>query len=117
MKQLNRLSKNKNYLCLLSNCKNKLRKVIVSNSNKDQIYSVCECILNVSSGNVKLNDEDFTKLKKYKKIFRKLLNKSSGLREKKKLLVQHGGFLQFLIPAVISGISSIVAAAISKPSE
>ena len=117
MKQLNRLSKNKNYLCLLSCCKNKLRKAIVLNSNKDQIYSVCECILNVSNGNIKLNQEDFLRLKKYKKIFRSLLSKRSGLREKKKILIQRGGFLQFLIPAVISGISSIVAAAISKTAD
>ena len=117
MKQLNRFSKNKNYLCLLSCCKNKLRKAIVLNSNKDQIYSVCECILNVSNGNVTVSKEDFHRLKKYKNIFRALLCKRGGLNEKKKILIQRGGFLQFLIPAVISGISSIVAAAISKPGE
>ena len=117
MKQLNRFSKNKNYLCLLSCCKNKLRRAIVLNSNKDQIYSVCECVMNVSNGNVKLGKEDFLRLKKYKKTFKKLLSKSAGLKEKKDILIQRGGFLQFLIPAVISGISSIVAAAISKQSE
>lgn len=115
--KLNRFSKNKNYLCLLSNCKNKLRRAIVSNSNREQIYSVCECILNVSNGNVKLSKDDFAKLKKYNKNFKSLLDRKSNLKEKKKLLIQRGGFLQFLIPAVISGISSIVAAAISKPSE
>jgi len=115
--KINRFSKNKNYRCLLSNCKNKLRKAIVSNSNREQIFSVCECVLNVSNGNVKLNKEDFVKLKKYKKYFKRLLDKKRSLQEKKKLLIQRGGFLQFLIPAVISGISSIVAAAISKPTE
>ena len=115
--KVNRVSKNKNYLCLLSNCKNKLRKAIVSNSNRDQIYSVCECILNVSNGNIKLKKEDFNKLRKYRKFFKKLLIRKGSLQEKKKLLIQRGGFLQFLIPAVISGISSIVAAAISKPAE
>lgn len=115
--KLNRFAKNKNYLCLLSNCKNKLRKAIVSNSNRDQIYSVCECVLNVSNGNVKLSKDDFAKLKRYKKHFKKLLSRKGSLQEKKKILIQRGGFLQFLIPAVISGISSIVAAAISKPAE
>ena len=70
--KLNRFSKNKNYLCLLSNCKNKLRRAIVSNSNREQIYSVCECILNVSNGNVKLSKDDFAKLKKYNKNFKSL---------------------------------------------
>ena len=115
MRNLNRFTKNKNYLCLLSNCKNKLRRAIVTNSTSEQIYSVCECILNVCNGNVKLSKEDFLKLKKYKKYFNKLINKRIGIKEKKKVLVQHGGFLQFLIPAIISGISSIVSAVISKP--
>ena len=115
MKHSNRFLKNQNYLCLLSGCKNKLRRAIVSHSNRDQIYAICECVLNVSNGNIHLRGEDFNKLKKYKKLFRKLLDKKSGLKEKKNILIQQGGFLQFLIPAVVSGISSIVAAAISKP--
>ena len=115
--KLNRFSKNKNYLCLLANCKNKLRNAIVSSSSRDQIYSVCECVLNISNGNVKLNKEEFAKLKKYRKYFKKLLARKVGLKEKKKILIQSGGFLQFLIPAVISGLSSIAAAAISKPAE
>jgi len=103
MKQLNRFSKNKDYLCLLSCCKNKLRRAIILNSNKDQIFSVCECVINVSNGNIKISKEDFVRLKKFKKIFRKLLNKSAGLKEKKAILVQR--------------ISSIIAATISKPSD
>jgi hypothetical protein len=42
--------------------------------------------------------------------------KKSNLASKKKILVQNGGFLQFLIPAVITGISEIVSSLISKKS-
>jgi len=38
----------------------------------------------------------------------------SKLRNKKEILIQKGGFLQFLIPAVISGITSIISSYISN---
>ena len=51
---------------------------------------------------------------------RKLVQKV-GLKSKKQLLVQKCGFLQFLIPAAISGIasilSSVIPSLIPKPSE
>ena len=62
-----------------------------------------------------INNSDFQKLKKYKTCLRKLVKKSN-LASKKKILVQNGGFLQFLIPAVITGISEIVSSLISKKS-
>ena len=82
MKDLNRFSKNKNYLCLLSNCKNKLRKAIVTNSTREQIYSICECILNVCNGNIKISKEEFLKLKKYKKDFQSI-NKQTHRHHRK----------------------------------
>jgi hypothetical protein len=51
-------------------------------------------------------------LKRFRKVLHKLLEKSS-LKIKKKILIQQGGFLQFLIPAVVSGIASIISSAIS----
>ena len=114
IKMKNRFVKNKPLLFVLSNCKNKLRKAIIENSGKEEIYSICECVLNVCNGNVKLIKEDHKKLKKYRKIFKKLLDKGYSLSEKKKLLVQKGGFLQFLIPAIVTGLSSIISSAISK---
>ena len=43
----------------------------------------------------------------------KLVQKST-LKQKKKILVQQGGFLEYLIPAAISGITSIISSFINK---
>ena len=40
--------------------------------------------------------------------------KHSSLSEKKHILIQKGGFLQFVIPAVISGLATIISSVISK---
>ena len=104
---------NRHLLKCLASSNNKLRKVIIQNSSKNQIEAICSCIFNTLAGNINLTEEDKKHLSKYKKILRKLSNKSS-LKEKKKILVQKGGFLQFLLPAVITGISSIVSSLISS---
>ena len=114
MKYENRCIKHRDFLHLLGKSKKKLRGAIILNCDKDQLFSICECILNICNGNIKLDENNFNKLKKYNKIYKKVLDKSIDFKTKKKYLVQKGGFLQILIPAVISGIASIISAAISR---
>ena len=52
-----------------------------------------------------------TKVQSVLQQLRKIVQKST-LKEKKKILVQHGGFLQYLIPAAITGISEIISSLI-----
>ena len=106
--------KNEKQKTLLSKSKRKFRNLLILHSNKDQIYSICECLLNVCNGNIKLNTDIHQKLKKYKNTFNKVLDRKTTLQNKKKILIQRGGFIQFLIPAVITGLANIISAAISK---
>ena len=110
----NRYQKNRHYLCLLSGCKNKLKKAIVNGSSKEQIDAICECILNVCNGNIKLEEENFKKLRPYNRTFKKLLGRKLRTSDKKKIILQHGGFLPILIPAIISAIGGIISASISR---
>jgi hypothetical protein len=107
------LDKQKDMLCLLSKCKPAMRKAILSKDDKNLVAAICQTIHNMLEGNLSINNNDFKNLKKYKKTFRKLIEKSK-LRNKKEILIQKGGFLQFLIPAVISGITSIMSSYISN---
>lgn len=106
---------NKELLLAISKCKTCMRKAIINKSDKKLVNSICEMVFNLINGNLNINSSDFQKLKKYKTSLRKLVKKSN-LASKKKILVQNGGFLQFLIPAVITGISEIVSSLISKKS-
>jgi predicted ATP-binding protein involved in virulence len=103
----------KDLLNSLASAKKNMRKAIIQNADKKLICAVCESINNALAGNVSINSSDMDHLKKYKHTFRRLIKKSP-LREKKKILIQNGGFLQFLIPAVVTGIASIVSSLISK---
>ena len=101
---MERVARNSEFLKFLNQNNNKVKKIIIEKANKDQIYSICDCVLNILNG--KLNvDDNKNKLIKKRRCMRKLLTKSS-LKKKKKIL-QTGGFLQILIPAIISGLASI----------
>jgi hypothetical protein len=109
---ISNIEKQKHILCTLSKCKPKMRKAILMSADKELITAICESIFNMLNSNLDINRETLTKLKPFKKTFRKLVSKST-LANKKKILIQKGGFLEFLVPAVISGISSIVSSIIS----
>ena len=110
---MKKISQNYDYLKILAKCDKKMRNSILKGANKDLIHSLCECIYNILRGNVELTDSDKNQLNKYKNSLRKLLTNNS-IKEKKKILIQKGGFLQILLPSVISGLATILSSAISK---
>ena len=109
-----RFEKNRKLLEIVGECKKKLRNSIILNSDNDFILTIIECVLNIMNGNVNLNDENFKILKPYNKTFKKLIKKKISLNNKRKIIVQKGGFLQFLIPAIISAVGSIASTIITK---
>lgn len=113
MNNLQNITSQQDLLKILATCKIKMRKAIIKSADKKLILAICESIYNMLSGNLSINKDDLNKLQKFKHTLRKLTLKSN-LQNKKKILNQHGGFLQFLIPAVITGISEIVSSIIDK---
>ena len=95
-------------------CTKANQKDVISKANGPLINKICECILNIINGNIKISTQDFEKLKPYKGLFRKLLQKKTKISEKKRLIIQKGGFLQILIPAIISGLATIISSAINS---
>ena len=113
MAEKNRGQKNLEILKTISSCKKCLRTSIVHKGSKELIASICECIDNLLNKNIPVSDNDRKKMHKYRGAMRKLVQKSK-LVEKKKILKQNGGFLQFLIPAAISALGGIISDAITS---
>ena len=44
-KSIKRLDKNKELLIYLSKCQKKIRNSIIEKCSKDNLYSICECVL------------------------------------------------------------------------
>jgi hypothetical protein len=104
---MDKLKNNLEKLKVLSCCGKKNRIKILKNGDENLILCVCECILNTLNGNIQYPPKIFKKLKSVKYILRKI-NKLKNINDKKKILIQKGGFLQYLLPAAITVITSLI---------
>ena len=89
-----------------------VRKAILSNANKDLIYALAEIITNVLQGNVKLTEAEKAKLRRSHKALRDIVDKRTGIKAKKQLLIQQGGILSALIAPAITLLASLIGQAI-----
>jgi len=109
-----RIHRNRDFFESLLNCTKKQRDKKVKAATKDNIDALSEAALNTLKGNVPLGSKLKTKLKRHCARIRNLAHKRISRRKKKVLLVQQGGFLPLLIPAVLTAIGSLAARAIGK---
>lgn len=109
---MNRVRRHVHLLHLLSSASPQQRKAILRTANKEQIKSICEICQNLLSGNIPVS---IKKLRTHRKIIRQLADKKIPFSKKRKLFLnQTGGFLPFVIPAVLSLLSGIAGKAIGN---
>ena len=104
---MKRLRSNYHAIYVLKDAKTKLRKAIISNCDRELVNSICECVLNVLNGNVKLTGCVTRKLRKHKAVLRKVADKRVPISGKK-LIVQRRGFLLPLLSAVLPALATLI---------
>jgi len=90
---MKRMKQNFHTLHVPKHFRQKLRKAIISNCDRDLVNCIRECVLNVLNGNVTLTGYLKRKLSKHRLAFSKLVDIRVTLEDKKRLIVQRGGFL------------------------
>ena len=109
------LKKHIHVLHVLGHCNDKLRKHVIEQSGDGLTKVLCEAVKNslMSNGCIKHNQHEKGKLRKHKSTFIKLIDKKVPIQKKKKMLIQKGGFLPFIIkpllriflPGVVNALS------------
>lgn len=89
-------------------------KAFIKAADKNTIYGLCECCLNILKGNVFLTPAQKRRLGKYKQTLRLLAHKKTSLRVKKKALTQKGGFLGALLGPIISTVGSLLLGGLAR---
>jgi hypothetical protein len=92
-------------VCLLealSHLNRNQRIEFLRNADTNFVRGICECIFNTLKGNVPLDNREKKRLAKYKTTLRRLAGKRDNWKAKRKLLVQHGGFLSYIIGPILS---------------
>ena len=69
------------------------RSNLLKTSDTALVKCICECVLNILCGNIYVNNKDKKKIKKFTKTLRKLCKSKGTLQNKKKIIVQEGGFI------------------------
>lgn len=104
----NRMIKNTEYLKLLKNCTPQQRTAILKTAHPELVHALCDCITNVIHKKVPVTVKQKKSLSSKKKVLRKLSHKRTGLKTKKRLLVQHGnGILTTILGTVLNALTSV----------
>jgi hypothetical protein len=106
--------RNQNFLESIHNCKSLKRKKIISSCSSDNIKALSELALNTLKGNLKVKPFQLKQLRKHRTAIRKLSKRNVSEKTKRKLLIQNGGFLPFLIAPFLSAIGAVAGKALAK---
>lgn len=109
-----RLERNLDFLKLLTKVKPKQRQAIIKTSDRDLVLCLCECVLNLLEGNLKITPSQLEKLKRYKNPLRTLVDNKTSIKEKRNILEQRGGFLPILLAPILSIASQLLFDSLTK---
>jgi len=112
-KKYNRLFRNLPLLKILTKVSPSQRRLIIKRAKPDIIKCLCDICYNTTRGHLKLNKNQKKNAIRYKRLIRRLTDKSKNIEYKRKQILQRGGFLQVLIPAAIS-LASVLLPALLK---
>lgn len=93
-------------LRVLLNAEPMQRRKLLKHADKELVCTLCECIINLLAGNLKVSYKNKKKLKGYKGLLRKIGN-NSGTWQKKRRLIQKGG--KYLIPLLAPILTAFFA--------
>lgn len=80
------------------------KKLLKDIANDNTFRALKEIAINYNSGNIKSDK----KIKKYSKFLKKFAKKSNSKLNKRKLVIQSGGFLQLALPVIATLLSEIL---------
>ena len=101
---MSRLQSQQHFLYVLKDAKPEARRGLLASADDELINAIVECALNTLNGNHKLRKGEKSKLKKYKNRLRALIDPKISFKNKRKLLVQKGGFIVSMLASVLSGV-------------
>lgn len=103
------LKRNIDYLKVLAKANDTQRKAIIQTADEDLILCICECILNVLEGNVRISPASKKKLQRYKSALRQVVGGDCSLDERRDIIEQKGGFLPILLTPILSIAGQLLA--------
>jgi hypothetical protein len=99
-----RLKSQLHFLHVLKDAKPQARRALLATANNELIKAIVKCAINTLKGNHTLTKEDKSKLSKYESSLRAPVNPKISFKNKRKLLIQQGGFIIPLLTSILTGV-------------
>ena len=106
--RFNKINKHFHELKLLEKGKPKIRKSILEAGSCFLVNCIAEIVLNHLQNRIPVPESAKRKLRPYRAILRKIAYTKRNPSQKKKILVQKGGFLPMLLGSLFSSLASTV---------
>jgi hypothetical protein len=112
-KHIARLKRHYPLFKALQNATDEQRRLIIKKAGPDLIKTIADICFNLTSGKIKLPENKRKKLIRFRHPLRRLADRKVKIQTKRKEIIQKGGFLSAIIPA-ISIVASLVSGLLAK---
>ena len=94
----------------------KIKKIILKEMSENPCYfdAIHEIINNIYLKNLKIPPSRRLKMKKFLKFFDDIHRQPKSKAKRRKLVIQSGGFIQFILPILATLVTELISNAISK---
>ena len=94
----------------------KIKKTILKEMSENPCYfdAIHEIINNIYLKNLKIPPSRRTKMKRFLKFFDDIHRQPKSKAKRRKLVIQSGGFIQFILPILATLVTELISNAISK---
>ena len=100
---------NRGFLQLLAHCPSHQCEFLLGTATPQQVHALVQVLYNVLKGYIPFPEENRQKLQPYKDVLISLAEPNVPYKKKKQILVQEGGgFIQDLLPPVISSLGFLL---------
>jgi len=83
------------------------RKQLLQHADRELVCTLCECVINILAGNLKISKSNKHELKRHKDILRKFGNNRGTWKKKRKLMQKGGKYLIPLLAPILTAFLSL----------
>jgi len=106
---MKRIKENEAFLKATSVAHVEQGKALLKTAKKSQIDCVCEILLNIVKGSIRLKDDIVQKATRFKKVLRLIVTKCYNSKSRKELMVKYFKIVQKLLMAALPVIGVILS--------
>ena len=96
------------FLQVLATSTRKQALALIKTMSTQQLNAICEILINIRYGNVRVNDAVKKKLQRKKNIIRELTSKSTGAKLRKTLIEKEVVLIVYVVKLILTKLKTIV---------